>query len=215
MFVVALLAPQIIQAQGTTYLSNLGQPITGSEAVGSDSWLSTPFYTGSNVGGYTLDSFDLAMSDATGSPDGFTVMLYNNNNAAIHLPANILATLNGSTDPSTTGIYTYTPGSNLILSPNTIYEIVITAGTTIADGAYEWSVAGLNSYSASDNWAGGGVIAQSNNGSSWGSQPLIFVNPQFAINATAIPEPSALALIFLASGVLIYARRTYKRQLHS
>ncbi len=150
------------------------------------------------------------MSDAAGNPNGFTVMLYNNNNAALYLPANILATLNGSTDPSTTGFNTYTPSSNLILSPNTIYEIVLTAGTTIADGAYEWSVAGLNSYSASGNWAGGGVIAKSNNGSSWGNQPLIFVNAQFAINASAIPEPSTVLLLLLGSGVLIYVQRTHK-----
>ncbi len=38
-------------------------------------------------------------------------------------------------------------------------------------------------------------------------------NIQFS--SSPIPEPSALALIFLGSGVLIYVRRTYKRQFHS
>jgi hypothetical protein len=48
---VVLSAPQITQAQGTTYLSNLGEPSTGSLAVGSDSWLAVSFGTGTNVGG--------------------------------------------------------------------------------------------------------------------------------------------------------------------
>ena len=57
--VFGFLAPQITQAQGTIYLSNLDQPSTGSLAVGSDSWIGVPFLTGNNVGGYVLNSFQL------------------------------------------------------------------------------------------------------------------------------------------------------------
>jgi len=38
------------------------------------------------------------------------------------------------------GTFTYTPLSNLTLSPNTPYFIVLTAGITIANGAYEWPI---------------------------------------------------------------------------
>jgi hypothetical protein len=73
---VGLSGPQTGEAQGTTYLSNLGGTSSGSTAVGSDSWLAVSFHTGNNPGGYFLDSFQLGINDETGTPSGFTVMLY-------------------------------------------------------------------------------------------------------------------------------------------
>jgi hypothetical protein len=57
--VFGLLAQQILQAQGTTYLSNLDQSSVGSLAVGSNSWLAGIFETGTNPGGYVLNSIQL------------------------------------------------------------------------------------------------------------------------------------------------------------
>jgi hypothetical protein len=74
---IGLFSQQFLQAQGTmTYLSNLGQPTVGTNAVGSDSWLAAGFYTGTNAGGYLLDSIQLGMANASGNPTNFTVMLY-------------------------------------------------------------------------------------------------------------------------------------------
>jgi hypothetical protein len=73
---ISLFAGINAQAQGTTYLSSLSPTVTGTAPVGSDYWLAASFTTGSNLGGYTLDSIQLGMADATGSPDDFTVMLY-------------------------------------------------------------------------------------------------------------------------------------------
>src|ERR1041384_3547059 len=101
---VALSVPQITQAQGTTYLSNLGGTPVNSAAVGSDSWLAASFYTGNNPGGYFLDSFQLRMNDASNSPSGFAVMLYTTG----LFPRSSLGSLSGSPNPSTAGIYTYT-----------------------------------------------------------------------------------------------------------
>jgi hypothetical protein len=97
----------------------------------------------------------------------------------------------------------------VLLSPDTPYFIVLTAATTVADGAYEWSVAGAGSYAPADGWkAPLGVTAidnyQSNDGSNWN---ILHGSPQFAINATAVPEPSTFYLIFLGSGVLFYTRK--------
>jgi hypothetical protein len=50
-FAVALLAPQIAQAQGTIYMSNLGQTSAGTDAVGSNSWMAVYFITGTNADG--------------------------------------------------------------------------------------------------------------------------------------------------------------------
>lgn len=215
-FVFALLASQVARSQGTlTYLSNLEQPSAGSLAIGSDSWYAALFFTGGNVGGYSLNSIQLAMTDASGSPSGFATMIYaqNPNISTAILPGSSLGTLNGSANPSTTGIYAYTPASNLTLSPSTAYFIVLTAGTTIANGAYEWSRVGIDSYNPSGGW---GVIQgvssgvyDSNDGSSWHSISAAY--PQFAITATAIPEPPSAFLLLLGSGVLLYVRRIFHR----
>src|ERR1035441_5227776 len=74
--VFGLLAPQILQAQGTTYLSNLEQSSASRFAAGSDSLLAATFETGTNAGGYVINSIQLAMSNASGNPSGFQVMLY-------------------------------------------------------------------------------------------------------------------------------------------
>jgi len=208
-FAVALLAPQITQGQGTmTYLSNLGQASAGSLAVGSDSWLATRFFTGTNAGGYVLDSIQLGMADASGNPSGFTVMLYSSLIIAIR-PGSSLGTLNGSLNPVTSGIYTYTPDSSLTLPAYTYYYIVLTAGTTVANGAYEWSYAGVNSYNRSGGWFSLGPVVTSSNGSSWNS--ISGAYPQFAINATPVPEPSPSFLLLLGSGIFIYVRRAFHR----
>ncbi len=126
----SILAPQIIQAQGTmTYLSNLGQPSDGSNTVGNDSWLAALFYTGTNSTGYTLNSIQLGMADASGNPSNFMVMLYSAVGVTGIFPGSSLGTLDGSLNPTTAGIYTFTTASNLMLSPDTQYFIVLTAGT--------------------------------------------------------------------------------------
>src|SRR5664280_201076 len=203
MCVAALLALQIAQAQGIVYVSNLGQTSTVSESIGSNSWYAANFHTGNNVGGYILNYIQLAMTNASGNPSGFTAMLYGAANIpAATLPGSSLGTLNGSLNPVTAGTYTYTAPSNLILSPSTYYFIVVTAGTSVANGAYEWSVEDT-SPPFSMGWSQVNDFFQSSNGSSWiGNLGAL----EFAINATAVPEPSSSFLLLLGSGVLIYVR---------
>jgi hypothetical protein len=205
-FAIALFAPQIAQAEGTIYLSNLGQPSTGSLAVGSNSWPAAGFRAGNNPSGYTLDSIQLGMTDASGTPSGFTVMLYGGA-AVAPVPIDRLVTLNGSLNPVIAGTYTYIAPANFTLSPNAHYFIVLTAGTAVADGAYGWSVAGASSYNPSDGWSSQGGVWTSSNGSGslpdWDSTSAF---PQFAINATAIPEPSVLGLSALGGLLLTWPR---------
>jgi hypothetical protein len=210
--VFGLLAPHIIQAQGTTYLSNLGQSSVGSVGVGSDSWMAGIFQTGTNASGYVLNSIQLAMTDAVGSPGGFMVMLYAPALGSF-TPGSSLGTLNGSLTPVTSGIYTYTPAANLTLSPRTPYSIVLTSGTAVTNGAYEWSYAGINSYNPTGGWftlggAIGGAWTSSNGSfSSWDSTSSF---AQFAVNGTAVPEPSILGLLALGGFFLVWHRRKAK-----
>lgn len=207
--VVIVLTSQMTQAQGTiTYLSNLGQTSTGNDVVGSDSWLATGFQTGSNVGGYLLNSIQLAMTDASGSPSGFTIMLYANKGPLGFSPGSSLDTLSDSTDPSTAGIYTYTPVTETTLSAGTIYFIVLTAGTPLANGAYGWGYAGARAYNPIDGWFSLGNIYTSSDGLLWTTTAG---NPQYAITAIAIPEPSPVFLFLPGSGVLFYVRRIIHR----
>jgi hypothetical protein len=208
--VVGLCAPQIAMSQGSvTFLSNLEQTSTGSAAVGSDSWLAATFFTGGNAGGYLLNSVQLSMSDGSGSPSDFTVMIYSANIGVGINPGSSVGTLTGSANPATGGNYTYSTPSLLTLSSGTPYFIVITSGTAVANGAYDWSLSGIDSYNPAGGW---GVINgvssgvyQSGNGTSWTSLSATY--PQFAIDATAAPEPGVIGLFALGGLLIAFQRR--------
>jgi hypothetical protein len=210
-FALGLLTQQITQAQGTmTYLSNLSLTSAGSLAVGSDSWYAALFITGPNSSGYTLDSIQLAMTDASGTPSGFMAMVYNGIFGGTGIEGSI-GTLDGSLNPAAGGIYTFTPDSNLTLSANTSYYVVLTAGTTVANGAYEWSYAGTSSYNPIGGWSSSGNTWSSTNGRvsalSW--QPTSSFT-QFAINVTDAPEPGVLGLFGLGGVAFLWYRRKTK-----
>jgi hypothetical protein len=215
----SILTPQFIRAQGMmTYLSTLDQPSAGSLAVGSDSWLALGFRAGSNANGYTLDSVQLAMANASGNPNGFTAFLYSAGPSPGGLyssgPGINLGTFSGSLNPSTGGIYTFTAVSNLMLAQNMAYFIVLTAGTAVANGAYELGYTGATNDILSNGWVGYAGVWTSTNGA------LPFPPPrfsptygnlaQFALNATAIPEPGVLSLFGLGGLAFLWHRRKAK-----
>ena len=207
MLLVGLLNQQIALAQGTTYVSTLGLTPTGSASVGSDSWLAMTFFTGTNSAGYSLDSIQLRMADALGNASGFSVMIYNNGAwpGGVN-PGTNLCTLNGSLDPVTTGVYTYTPTSSLALPPRTAYFIVLTAGTPVANGTYMWSVASPGAPSVSDGWGANLALRSSSDGSNW-RFPTPYTFAQFAISGTPVPEPSTLGLLALGGLLLVWHHR--------
>jgi hypothetical protein len=207
---LGLFAPQILPAQGsTTFLSNLAQTLTGSAAVGSDSWYAADFITGNNPGGYALNSIQLAMADSSGNPSGLTVMVYSSVAGIAVFPGSSVGTLSGSANPTISGTYTYTPASSLALLANTAYFIVLTGGTTVANGAYDWSVTsdpspGYTSY----HWGGETFFADSSDGSHWSYTPANY--GQFALTATPTPEPCVISL-FALGGLLIALQRRKTR----
>ena len=208
------LAPQVTQGQGTTFVSDLGQPSTTSTAIGSDSWLAIGFLTGTNAGGYQLDSAQLGMTNASGIPIDFALMLYSSQLGGDY-PGTNLGTLTGSLSPLAGGIFTYAPGSSLKLLPSTAYFIVATAGTRIANGAYEWSDANSSVYNQSGGWEAPLSVAtdyiyESANGSTW---VLESVYPKFAITANAAPEPGIGALFGVCCvSLLTFARFSGKHK---
>ena len=209
-FAVNLLSRQIMQAQGTVYISDLGQISAGNNPIGSNSWCAADFLTGPNAGGYTLDSIQLQMANATDNPNNLTAMLYSGVDVLAPRPKSYLVTLDGTANPSTAAVYTYTSGSNFLLSPSTWYFIVLTAGTSVADGAYNWSYGSPFGYVRSGGWLNDSGIYQSSDGSSWTLAGGSDWDAQFAITATAIPEPSMSWLLLLGSGVFLYVRRAFQ-----
>jgi len=211
LFALGLLAPQTARSQGTlTYVSSLSPPSAGSAAVGSDSWVAGLIQTGNNPGGYALDSVQFALTPASGAPSGFEVELYSGTEyGPAVLPESSLSTLIGSSDPETGGFYTYA-ASGLTLSPSTDYYLVVTAGTAVASGAYGWSFAN-SAPIATGGWIGAGFFATSTDGSSW---RFISGSPQYALNATAVPEPDTLEL-FGFPALLFFARRRWQAKTQS
>ena len=217
-----LLDQQIVRAQGTmTYLSNLGQASAGSLAVGSNSWVSATFMTGTNFSGYILNSVQLEMTDASKNPSGFTAYVYSAAPAsgglpAVWVPNSNLGAFSSSLDPTTAGIYTFTAVSNIMLSASTYYCIVLTAGTAVADGAYGWSY----TVATNNNSSGGWFFPVEDFGvstSTTGAQhippnwyPINGEYPQFAIDATVIPEPGVLGLLGLGGLAFLWHRRKAK-----
>ena len=204
---IGICLPQCSFGQGTTYVSTLGGTPIGSAAIGADSWIAQPFFAGTNAAGYVLNSIQLQMTAASGSPTDFSVAIYSNPGNGP--PGSSLAPLTGA-DPSLGGVFTYS-APNLLLQPRTEYSVVVTAATAIAQGAYYWSA--VDSFgtvtSGSDRWFINDAYYSSVNGSSWTSvlRQDIF---QLGINATPVPEPPACALWAAALACLSLWRRLHR-----
>jgi hypothetical protein len=206
-FTIVILIAQFIavlsaQAQGIVYASNLGQASTGSQSVGSDSWRAEGFITGTNSGGYVLNSVQLQMTTASATPSNFSVLLYDFN-ASDQRPENSLSVLSGSSNPANPGVYAYA-ASTITLSPDTLYYIVLAAATPISSGSYNWSVANPTSpgFQFSGGWTFYYLYFNSiDNGLNWNYGRSEF--PQMAITATAVPEPSVETLLGLGGLLLL------------
>lgn len=196
---VCLAAPEVIWAQGVTYVSNLGEPSTGSQAVGSDSWIAQGFFTGTNSDGYALNSVQLLMNAASGNPGGFAVSLYSR--LGNGTPGISIGSLSGSA-PAVGGLFTYA-ASGLTLPPHTAYFVVATSLTPVAQGAYDWSAAtGSNGFVyGSEQWFIDDGFFGSANGLNWieHSRQAVF---RLGINAVSVPEPSTLVLTCFSTVIL-------------
>ncbi len=198
---MALVTAQLANAQSTLYLSNLVEPSVGNASIGSDSWLAESFSTGTNSRGYILNFIQLLMGTASGSPTGFTASLYGNGS----FPGHSLGSLSGSTDPSAAGLFAYTT-SGITLSPSTVYFIVLTAGTPVAQGSYMQKYAASYNYGSDDNWILTQYRYTSADGINWDRGGYPGNGLQFAVNATGVPEPATYVLIGLGFVCLIFCR---------
>jgi hypothetical protein len=184
---LGLLTQQVAQSQGAiTYLSNLGGP-----SVTNISNARSGFITGNNAGGYILNAVQLAMNNPVGNPNDFTVSIYEvtNPTGGSGLPGeDFVGTLNGS-DPLRAGVYTYVPTSQLILLPDSDYQLTEAGG---GSGSFEWSVTMGSQYFIS---LGG-----------WSDGDSLF-GPQYSVIATPVPEPNFCCLFALGGLGIFFHRR--------
>jgi len=200
---VAAIAPEMIWAQGVTYVSNLGAVSNGSQPIGSNSWFAAPFRTGTNGGGYQINSIHLLMDQPSGNPGGFSLSLYD---LSGNVPGNSVGMLAGL-EPASPGVFTFS-SLGIVLPPSGYYFIVATADRTVSEGAYMWKTESGAGTFYNSGWILGAGLYSSNDGFDWTiNRVSVF---QFAINATAVPEPSSLLLFF---GGLLFGANLLRRQI--
>lgn len=182
-----------IHAQGTMYVSNLGETSYdgGPFDYGQNTAhaLSVGFISGTNAGGYNLDSIQILMGNNAIGPGGFYVSIFTDNGGQ---PGTSLGSLSGSPSPYIAGTYTYT-SSGIELSSLTPYWLVVSS-----DSPYFWEDTLSANYISNEGWS----IVE--NGS---SEQL-----QFGVNADPlgidpVPEPGTLAFLGLEGLAVMLIRR--------
>jgi hypothetical protein len=191
--------------------SNLNQPVTGGFLAGRDPvgftyWRANEFTT--DAYDYSLASITLDLGNAMSDGGGFGVAIYT---SASGNPGNPVPNgfLSGTSRPTPSGLYTYTPSSALHLSANTSYFLYTYAHITTG---YI-----LNS-SISDAQTGPWTLGDShklsmNGGATWTDDPA---SMRFSISATAIPElPSGPLVVSCSLGLVAGVRRWQQRKLRA
>lgn len=185
-------------AQGTTYLSGLDLATVGSVPVASDAWVVTEFLSGTNQKGYRLDSIQLSLAGVTGEPAGLQVMIWD---YVSWQPLHLLA----GPDPVEGGVFTYT-AAGFVLTPHTSFWLALGSATPENFGAFLWDYAAA-APTGGEGWRGAASYTASVSREEANWVRYVGRAPQFAVNATPIPEPSVLALLAVGSGVVWIARR--------
>jgi len=198
------------RSQGFPSFSDLALTPSGSTLVSSDSWIGQFFFTGTNTAGYLLNSIQLRMENQTGNPAGFTLSIYSSTFSAPTPPRVIqpgvnLETLSGA-NPSAAGVHSFS-STGLFLSNRTAYYLVATASTSSSTGGFLWDHTNEQPTAGLDRMATGTGYSYSIDGVSWEFSRQHYY--QFAINVTAVPEPSLLALFGLGALGLVVGRVRY------
>ena len=195
--------PQVVleNYQSTPASSSL---IVGRNSTFSDIQWATGFKTGSEPA--VLHSALFLYNGAwSGTSGGFRFSLHSDNGG---LPGELTADLDGPDHP-TEGITWYTATKRLELGTNTTYWLVASAPQTESPRFFEWR--GTSSGDEVSNLAGWELL---NNGAlrtdqgAWSSVGNI---GHTAIQVQAVPEPSTIIFMGFSSGLIIFARRRFRR----
>jgi hypothetical protein len=183
-----------------TVFDNLNTPTPNSFLdIKASQWDAQSFTVGSVS--VPLSEVLLNLNSPTGTGGNFFVRLYGNGGS--NVPGTVLQTLTGTSNPATSGIYSFS-GSSL-LSANTTYWVV--AGVTSGSGQYEWN------YELPASVESGSTLGwtySTDQGADWVGlfEPLLVFN----MRVTGVPEPSGLVLAALGAGLGFGGYRLRKRR---
>ena len=169
-------------------VSNLSETTPGWQLVGQD-WSenqkrASGFTTGSNTGGYTLNSVTVRIVSVLGSPTGYTVAIHANSGGSPAATATY--TLTGDA-PTGAGDYTYTCSGSCDLSASTRYFLVL-SGTGDGQGrdVYENRTTGSDAETnvpSNSGWSIDNLLQKKTDNDPWTSEGVTNVL-KFKVTAT-------------------------------
>ena len=154
-------AGAIVPLADVTLISNVGQTAaTGAAQVSTSQSQAQGFTTGSDSGGYTLGSVELAVSSFSGTASDITVSIYSESSGD---PGTVVHTLTTPASISA-AVTTFTAPSGATLAASTTYYVVIsTTGSGISlgrtnaaaedtGGVSGWSIADSRRFFGGSGW---------------------------------------------------------------
>lgn len=217
--VLSCVAPAVAQTQ----VSTMGSPQTVSlnanlaTSITQDSWIGFSFTTGSQVGGYSLNSITTQLSTLTGGANPFGLLTLGSGG----LPTGgVLASFTTATVIGNNPTFTptvFTPTASFTLLPNTQYVFTVAPGDGNT-GSWDWGGHGTAPV-ANAGWSmttGASFVDPDRDGGGpdTGSGPNQVPGSNVAylmasVDATPVPEPATNALIagLVAIGATVIVRR--------
>ena len=196
------LASQPAGAQNTetTFVSNMDETPSHDHLIGT-SLLTTnfsyanAFTTGSNAGGYTLNSVTAKFNGKTGSPGAISAKIYSSAMQDGYAKPNAaLVTLTGN-NPDAAGDYTFTCPSNdggCTLSASATYHLAFETTASAAGNNYKWRATSSDDQTSSYGWTIADSVSNKGGAGSW--TPNRNLNSGlFSVSATAASAAITLA----------------------
>jgi hypothetical protein len=200
--VAGLLALAVPSLRALTYIDNLNQTTSSTNNL-FQNWYGTQFTTDASAPFFSLDNITISVFSAASPGSPFTVNIFSD---ASGEPGSVLGVLTGTT-PTGAGNFTFA-ATGITLSASTPYWVVVQVS-----GASTYLIADTHSSTIGGTWltTTGGDFS-TNSGALWVNSDAFGDRNQYALNATAVPEPSEYATMLGASalGLVLWRRRRSK-----
>lgn len=197
--IVALALFATSASNAAVVLSNLSEPTDTFMPFGMFGF-GVGFTTGSEASQWQLDAVALQMENAGGD-----LLIELRQEATTMVPGAVVTTLIG-TIPTVRNHYTFTPATPTTLAANTRYYV------TASSSAGNWLIATSNNETGAQGWSAADSLSL-RQGNDW----VAFVRDgggtfTISVSATAVPEPSSLAMGLAAAGWLGFRRNRLRQR---